>query len=180
MRQRQARSCGCLNSEQKRQICIDRNTTHGQGKRNAQTRTYRIWSNLSARPRKKCYADVRICNRWRSFENFLSDMGACPSDKHTLDRIENSKGYEPDNCRWATMKEQQNNRTNNRILEYAGKHMTAAQWAEAIGIHVNTLSQRINRLGWSIERALTTPARKHPRQASAFSEANAYRPIASQ
>lgn len=107
-------------------------------------------------------------------------MGACPSDKHTLDRIENSKGYEPDNCRWATMKEQQNNRTNNRILEYAGKHMTAAQWAEAIGIHVNTLSQRINRLGWSIERALTTPARKHPRQASAFSEANAYRPIASQ
>jgi hypothetical protein len=107
---------------------------------------------------------VRVCERWNaSFEAFLSDMGECPSPAHTLDRIENDKGYEPGNCRWATMAEQQNNRTNNRRITAFGETMTLRQWRERTGVHHATIAQRL-KLGWPVERALTEPPRFGPRR----------------
>jgi hypothetical protein len=98
---------------------------------------------------------VRVCERWQDYANFLADMGECPSQKHGIDREDNAKGYEPGNCRWATQKEQQNNRTNNRRLTFRGETLTLMQWTERLGVKRGTIAARIDKYGWSVERALT-------------------------
>src|SRR5690606_33915955 len=99
---------------------------------------------------------IRVCARWKTYENFLADMDRRPSSKHTLDRIDPNGDYEPSNCRWLTMKEQENNRTNNRLLTFQGRTQTLMQWAEETGLKRETISKRLDRLGWSVEDALST------------------------
>lgn len=120
LKQKASKSCGCLNVDVHREVCIQRNTSHGL----SQTAEFTCWVNMRQRchnpraPHFKKYGakGTAVCDRWRySFENFLADMGNRPSPLHTIDRIDNSKGYEPGNCRWATQKEQQNNRSNSRL-----------------------------------------------------------------
>jgi hypothetical protein len=103
---------------------------------------------------------IAVCKRWKNFWNFVADMGARPPGK-TLERIDNNKGYEPANCKWATWKEQQRNRRDNRILEHDGRRMTMVEWAEAVGLNYKTLKERLTQLGWSVEKSLTTPARTY-------------------
>ena len=158
-----SRSCGCYNLEVRVRVCKER-ATHGQAPRGKPTRTYRIWNGLSHR-HGQAYAHVLVCDRWGKFENFLADMGECPSDLHTLDRIENRHGYNPANCRWATMKEQQNNRTNNRRIEFRGETLTLMQWAERLGTSHKTIAHRLERLGWPLEQALTLPPSPRARTA---------------
>lgn len=103
---------------------------------------------------------ITVCDRWlgpNGFLNFISDMGRRPSKRHSLDRLDNSLGYSPDNCRWATRKQQQNNMRANRTITHNGKTMTAAQWARELGFHPATIQHRLNR-GWSPKRVLETPA----------------------
>jgi hypothetical protein len=99
---------------------------------------------------------ITVCERWRRFENFLSDMGECPEGL-TLDRIDNAGGYAPENCRWADRVTQGRNKSNNRVLEFKGKKQTLAAWAEELSISDRLLTARLNRLGWSVFQALSTP-----------------------
>lgn len=97
------------------------------------------------------------------FENFLEDMGEVP-EGHQIDRIDNNKGYYKENCRWVTSKTNNRNKQNNRLETYKGETQCLAVWAEKYNIPYTTLSSRINMLGWTIERALTTPVKKYKRR----------------
>lgn len=98
-----------------------------------------------------------MCPEWKnSFGRFLTDMGETWVPGLTLGRMDRDKNYSPENCRWETWKEQQNNRINNHILEHNGEKRNITQWAEYLGMSVKLLMGRITQ-GWSTERALTTP-----------------------
>lgn len=88
-----------------------------------------------------------------SFEAFFSDMGECPIGS-TLGRKNNNGNYCPDNCEWQTIYQQANNRSNNRIVEFNGKSLTIAQWAESLGMNYGTLQSRISRGKHPLEKIL--------------------------
>jgi hypothetical protein len=109
----------------------------------------------------KSYVDygargIKVCTRWDSFENFLADMGLRPEGK-TIGRIDNQKGYGPDNCRWETMIEQQRNRRSNVLLTAFGRTQTLIEWAEEFDLGHDTLGYRIRKRGMSLEDALLEP-----------------------
>jgi hypothetical protein len=87
---------------------------------------------------------ITVCHRWLNFENFLKDMGDRPAGT-TLGRIENNKGYKPSNCAWQTHEEQANNRRDNRYIDFAGRHLTVAQWERLLNIPGTALQRRIHR-----------------------------------
>lgn len=140
------------------------NRKHGFTTGETRPRVYIIWKGMRARCRDEYYTwyvgrGIKICDRWmESFENFLKDMGHPPTDSHTLDRIDNNGNYELSNCRWATAKEQANNRTSSRYLEHNGTRLTVAQWADKVGLQMKTLHARLQS-GWGVHDALTTPVR---------------------
>lgn len=103
---------------------------------------------------------ITVCERWNSFENFLEDMGECLSPGMQIERKDNDGDYEPNNCEWATVKEQANNRRSNVFYEHDGKRLTMKQWAEEVGIGYTTLHMRI-KSGWSFARAITTRTRRY-------------------
>jgi len=92
---------------------------------------------------------------WDSYDVFLNDMGERPKGK-TLDRIDNTKGYYKENCRWATPSEQQSNRSCTLWIEYNGEIKTAKEWATHLGLAPGAVWNRIKLLGWDIEKAVTT------------------------
>lgn len=103
---------------------------------------------------------ITMCERWKSFENFLADMGERPSRQHTIDRIDNNGNYEPGNCRWATPRQQLTNKRNNVRLTFNGETMTLMEWSERYNLLFETLRGRLKR-GWSVEDALTRPIAKN-------------------
>ncbi len=131
------------------------------------TKEHRAWLNMQTRcfwpssPTYKWYGalGVTICERWKGdngFINFFDDLGLAPPNT-SLDRINPRGNYEPGNCRWADIQQQQNNRRNNKLLTYQGRTQTMALWAEEIGIHKATLASRLTTGGWTVEKALSTP-----------------------
>lgn len=146
-------SCGCLLKD----------TIHGMCK----APEYGIWMALKQRcsnpnnSRFDAYKDRGVCQRWqKSFEAFYQDMGPRPTSKHSIDRINNDGPYSPENCRWALPSQQARNKSNNINLTYQGKTQCLTDWARELNISRLALRSRIQVLGWSVERALTTPVRK--------------------
>lgn len=151
-------SCGCIHLEelQSRRVYSKEDSPE-----------YAIWRGIVQRTGAKkgknasWYSTVGICPEWKeSFEAFLKDMGKRPSDHHSVERVDTTKGYCPDNCVWATAQEQANNRKTNHVIEHLGEHLTIAQWARRYGIKQPTLLARISRYKWSIDAALTTPVKQ--------------------
>lgn len=154
------KSCGCYVSD----LAREQHTTHGM----KGTRIYRIWTGMKDRclNSKSKYWEryggrgIKVYEEWKKFENFYSwAMENGYSEDLTLDRIDNDGNYEPNNCRWATYQEQENNRSNNKIIEYNGETMTVSQLANKYGIKPKILHSRLYK-GWDIDRALTQKIRR--------------------
>ena len=150
-----------------------KHTKHGHNKSKSKggcTKAYYTWQAM----KRRCLTDydkrseryqsrgITICDDWvGSFESFLSDVGEPPTGQHSLDRIDNDKGYSKENCRWATAKEQANNKTSNYKITVNGETKNLCQWSELTGIKRETIKNRIRR-GWSESDAVLTPVGKKP------------------
>lgn len=145
-------SCGCLKREVNRQP-----KTHGQSR----TPLHAIWLSMKNRcgnPNDEAYANyggrgITVCERWKLFENFMSDMGPRPEGME-LDRRDNDLGYNPENCRWITKSGNLRNTRRNRLITYNDQTHCIAEWAEITGIPPKILSDRVRR-GWSVDRLFT-------------------------
>lgn len=145
-------SCGCFVKEQI--------TTHGM----TNTRPYRIWGGMKSRcdnPNAWNFhlygqRGITYCQRWDTFENFWHDMKANYDPNKSLDRIDNDGNYCPQNCHWATIRQQNCNRSNSVMLTYKGKTQNITQWAEELKMSRCALYARKER-GWSDKRILETP-----------------------
>lgn len=154
------KSCGCAST--KRLVAL--NTKHGLHG----TREHNIWASMRQRCNDKNHKywhryggrGITVCARWDSFDNFLIDMGRCPSGKQ-LDRRDNNKGYSPENCRWVTAKEQQNNRSDTVWLEHNGKKQPLTTWAKELNLSPSLLRARMYR-GWRVPKLFQPP--KHATQ----------------
>lgn len=167
LRLRHTKSCGCLKFD------TQSNFIHGMSKNNAE---YRAWASMRSRctnPNLRQWKDwggrgIRFCERWNDFQNFYADVGNRPSDNYSFERIDNNAHYScgkcteciangwTANCQWATREKQANNRRNVKRYTYLGRTQTAVDWAKEFHLHPRVLTTRL-RLGWALERALTTP-----------------------
>lgn len=154
--QGRSQSCGCSTA----QFLREKSTKHGL----SHSRTFNSWASMIQRcqdlncPNYPQYggAGVRVCERWQVFQAFLDDMGERPAGT-SIDRIDNDGGYSPENCRWATRTEQARNRRYVHLLTFEGRTLSLSEWAREIGVPRHTLRYRLHHLGWTVERAFTTP-----------------------
>jgi hypothetical protein len=153
-------SCGCLRLE----LFFKKITTHGM----TSSPEYQAWLGM----KQRCYdlngseykrymvRGIEIYDEWiHDFQKFYEYIGKKPSKKHSIDRIDNNKGYFPGNVRWATINEQARNKRSNIIIEYKGEKKCITDWAKEINMNLWTLMARIKRNKWSIDRAIETPVR---------------------
>lgn len=140
------KSCGCLKT-----------TTHGH----TRTRTYRSWEAMKYRcnnPNSTAYSryggrGIKVCDRWmESYENFLADMGICPNDR-TLERVDNNKGYSPENCKWATKYEQDRNKRSSIKIEANGAIFNLKDAATMYGLHPSLIKQRAKSRHYQLQEA---------------------------
>ena len=152
------KSCGCIRRESK-------NKTHGK----SHTKLYNVWSTM----KRRCYSPgntkyknygargIQICDEWRNdfvaFYEWAINSGY--KEGLTIDRVDVDEGYRPGNCKWATLLEQAQNKTNSTPITFRGKTMSVSMWARETGIKRETIKQRIAN-GWSIKDALTRPTDK--------------------
>lgn len=152
------RSCGCF----RRQRITKINATHGM----SHTPEHRTWASMNSRctnPKDPSFPryggrGISVCERWQSFENFIEDMGGARPAGTTIDRIDNDGNYEPGNCRWATVKQQSNNRRSNVLLTIDGETRTISAWAEAKGLSLCLVWQRYKRHKWPVQDLFLPPS----------------------
>lgn len=148
------KSCGCLRRERMIQM--------SQRHHMSRSPEYSVWHMMKDRcynPRAKAFKyyggrGITVCDRWLDFANFFADMGPRPSISYSLDRLDNERGYEPENCVWTSMKAQARNRRSTRIMTAFGKTQCLSDWAAEYGIGISCLSSRL-RKGVPFEDALT-------------------------
>lgn len=156
----ESQSCGCLRLEKMHSAAKQANTKHGM----TNTRLYRIYKHMMNR----CYntndtsyqrygaKGITVCDEWQTFEPFMSwALSNGYNDKLTIDRIDFTLGYSPNNCRWVGYEEQNNNRSVVKIIEYNGESHSISEWARILNMPYKKLWKRIH-VGWDVEKALTT------------------------
>lgn len=155
-------SCGCFKKDHDHTRCM----THGATLGHKPTRLYKVWDGMKARcynPHKAYYAiyggrGISMCDEWHysfeAFQKWAYENGY--DDSLTIDRIDTDGDYCPENCRWATIKEQSNNKRNNVFISYKGETHTIAEWSEITGIPFHTIRRRYVD-GWSVEDVLLKP-----------------------
>jgi hypothetical protein len=164
---RRTKSCGCYN----RAAVIERNKKHGDAMRGAVAPEYACWHGMVRRctnPKDAAYPyyggrGICVCSRWlhgegalSGYECFLADMGRKPAPDTSIDRIDNELGYSPENCRWASKKQQSRNRRGRRMVNHDGTAMSLAEAADIVGLPRRIIEDRL-RLGWPEQDALNTP-----------------------
>jgi hypothetical protein len=145
------KSCGCQNPK---------GTIHGM----AYTSIYRVWKSMISR----CFnrnnrnwhnyggRGITVCERWMDFTLFFEDMGHNPPGL-SLDRIDNNGSYCKENCRWASPREQGQNRRMSVLITFQGQTFCVSEWARRVGIKMDTVWKRLYVRGWTVDKALTTP-----------------------
>lgn len=149
------KGCKCVSSERMKRL----NTKHG----GFGTRLYETWRNLN----RRCYNEnhkayplyggrgITVCDEWREFEPFRDwALANGYAEDLTIDRIDVNGNYEPSNCRWATMKEQSNNKRNSHYIEYNGEKHTISEWADKYVVNQVKLWNRLDKYGWQLKPAL--------------------------
>lgn len=154
------KSCGCLN----RELTIQRNSKHNEIQNKQKSRLYKIWADM----RRRCSSDnrkdsknykdkgIKVCDEWNDFSNFKTwALSNGYQDDLTIERLDNSKNYCPENCCWISKSEQSKNRSTNHYITFNNETKTLTDWSRETGINRTTIYSRL-RKGWSIERTLTT------------------------
>lgn len=155
------RSCGCL-IKNNGQNGKDAWFKHGL----CDTKKYKTWESIKSRclnPNNVSYPNygargIKMCDKWLKFSGFDEDMPDPPTNKHSIDRVDNNGDYCKENCRWVTKHEQDRNKRTNRIIEFNGKQQLLTDWAKDLDISVSALTKRLKI--WSLEKALTTLVNK--------------------
>lgn len=163
-------SCGCLRTELLSLRNKKGRVDHSKLTAN-QRISYRKWTMMWQRVRNphgksECYIGVGVDELWIDFMHFYADMGAPPRG-YSLDRIDNTMGYGPTNCRWVPLSKQAQNTRRNRNVEFNGVTACVSEHAKQVGLDPDVVFDRINKLGWSIDRALSTPKRGQRKPAEA-------------
>lgn len=162
------KSCGCYRKERSKQESDKLKTINI--KHNLHNhKLYSIWHHMKDRCYNNNYKSymiyggrgIKVCDEWKNNFQAFYDWAISNGyeDSLTIDRINTDGNYEPSNCRWATYKQQQNNRRNNHYITYNGATHTLSQWSEILNINSKTLRSRLY-MNWTIERAFTTPVKK--------------------
>lgn len=158
------KSCGCYRKE------VAKGNNNSTKHNKTQTRLYSIWSGI----KQRCYnknkiayeyygaRGIGVCDEWKSdfMAFYVWALKNGYKDDLTIDRIDVNGNYKPNNCRWATIKEQNNNMRNNHWINYKGQKLTMSQFAEKYGIPYQIMKNRI-RYNWSIDRIISTPFKLH-------------------
>lgn len=160
-------SCGCLHKE----AMVRTNQTHGYSAGGKKRSEYKIWGEMIRRCHKpkswnfKNYGErgISVCDRWRfgegglaAFECFIADMGDRPTDRHSIDRNDNSKGYSKENCAWVTYQENNGNRRDTLMVDLDGRTVSLISVCHERGLKAPAIRSRL-RKGWPLDRALNEP-----------------------
>ena len=159
------RSCGCLQREAATRSGQG-NTRHGHAPTGHRSPEYRAWSAMLERCTNERHAawndyggrGISVCERWRSFDAFLSDMGPRPSRQHTLDRVNNDGNYEPANCRWATWTQQARNRRGitkpniEEVISMSKSGLSRMRIARATGLTPTTVERIVTGKHWMLRQ----------------------------
>ncbi len=150
------------------------NTAGPKAKQNHLGKRFGLWTVVAETAMRKCtnpkdasyerYGSrgVTVCDRWLRFPNFLDDMGHCP-DGFSIDRIDNSKGYEPGNCRWASRITQNRNRSSTKTIFFRGELRKLWDIADMVGMKMSVIRNRLNNYRMTIDEAVTIPLHAKPR-----------------
>lgn len=157
------KSCGCLRDDNNRA-----RATHGGARRGRHEFLYKKWESMMCRctfKGQEAWKDyggrgIVVCDRWRNYANFRSDMGPLYKDSLTLDRIDVNGPYSPDNCRWVPWSVQNMNKRNSIWIEFNGEKLSVEQWAKKRGLSYHGMYGRFFALGKSVEWAITGPIRR--------------------